>query len=222
MPLSRRTALLALALTLATTLDNASCAHAHSFLGDWIRRVHAIASAVVDSRSSATDGGWFWGWGWGIDSTVSVVDRSPPVNFASRPASFGPLMDEPLLGYAIPMASFTVPCKSDKRKKRSGGHDNDSGDDDDRGWGSTKSVDSHYSGDDPDIVENLGCPKLCLAGKNKPTDSWIAFVQRGECQFVDKVREAQRFGARGVVVGGDDPDLSGNPDTLVNMYSQGK
>lgn len=36
-----------------------------------------------------------------------------------------------------------------------------------------------------------------------------------------KVREAQRLGAKAVVVGGEDPDISGFPDTLVNMYSPG-
>lgn len=36
-----------------------------------------------------------------------------------------------------------------------------------------------------------------------------------------KVREAQRLGARAVVVGGENPDVSGYPDTLVNMYSPG-
>ena len=44
-------------------------------------------------------------------------------------------------------------------------------------------------------------------------------VQRGQCQFVDK---AQRLGANAVVVGGDNPETSGNPDTLVNMYSPGE
>ncbi|KAG5722318.1 hypothetical protein E4T56_gene9365, partial [Termitomyces sp. T112] len=34
-----------------------------------------------------------------------------------------------------------------------------------------------------------------------------------------KVREAQRLGAKAVVVGGDDPAISGFPDALVNMYS---
>jgi len=44
-------------------------------------------------------------------------------------------------------------------------------------------------------------------------------VQRGACQFVSKAREAQRLGAKAVVVGGEDPDISGKPDTLVNMFS---
>jgi E3 ubiquitin-protein ligase RNF13/E3 ubiquitin-protein ligase RNF167 len=38
---------------------------------------------------------------------------------------------------------------------------------------------------------------------------------------VKKVREAQGFGAKAVVVGGEDPEVSGYPDTLVNMYSPG-
>lgn len=46
-------------------------------------------------------------------------------------------------------------------------------------------------------------------------------MQRGKCEFVNKVREAQRFGARAVVVGGEDPEVTGMPDMLVNMYSPG-
>src|SRR5437879_2601161 len=36
-----------------------------------------------------------------------------------------------------------------------------------------------------------------------------------------QVREAQRLGARAVVIGGEDPEISGLPDTLINMYSKG-
>jgi hypothetical protein len=62
-----------------------------------------------------------------------------------------------------------------------------------------------------------------VRGRNEPekAETWIALVQRGSCQFVDKVRESQRLGAKAVVVGGDDPEVSGNPDALVNMYSPG-
>ncbi|KAF8195462.1 hypothetical protein BJ912DRAFT_957046 [Pholiota molesta] len=67
--------------------------------------------------------------------------------------------------------------------------------------------------------ENSGCPDLCLSGDHQPTETWIALVQRGRCEFVKKVREAQRLGAKAVVVGGEDPEVSGFPDTLVNMYS---
>lgn len=70
-------------------------------------------------------------------------------------------------------------------------------------------------------MDNSGCPNLCLSGPNEPTEAWIALVQRGTCEFVKKVREAQRLGAKAVVVGGEDPEISGFPDTLVNMYSPG-
>lgn len=70
-------------------------------------------------------------------------------------------------------------------------------------------------------TDNSGCPSLCLSGPHQPTEAWIALVQRGKCEFVRKVREAQRLGARAVVVGGEDPEVTGNPDTLVNMYSPG-
>ncbi|KAF8158197.1 hypothetical protein B0H34DRAFT_707817 [Crassisporium funariophilum] len=130
---------------------------------------------------------WLWGWAWGTESTVSVVDRDPAVTFPSRPAAFGAEISDPLLGYVIPLSSFTTPCaRNDTRYTR---------------------------------LDNSGCPVLCLAGDHKPTETWIALVQRGKCEFVKKVREAQRLGAKAVVVGGEDPDISGFPDTLVNMYS---
>lgn len=71
------------------------------------------------------------------------------------------------------------------------------------------------------LPDNSACPTLCLKGENRPGDTWVALVQRGKCEFVKKVREAQRFGARAVVVGGEDPEKTGYPDTLVNMYSPG-
>lgn len=78
--------------------------------------------------------------------------------------------------------------------------------------------------DSDSLPPNLGCPDLCLSGdiQPDPAETWIALVQRGDCPFVQKVREAQRFGANAVVVGGDDPKVSGNPDTLVGMFNPGR
>jgi len=128
-----------------------------------------------------------WGWAWGAESTVSVVDHEPIVSFPSRPAAFGAEIHDPILGYVIPLSSFTSPCPSNSSLLF------------------------------PE--NNSGCPPLCINGPNQPTESWIALVQRGKCEFVKKVREAQRLGARAVVVGGENPDESGYPDMLVNMYS---
>ena len=138
------------------------------------------------------DQSWLWGWAWGPDSTVSIVDRSPPVTFPSRPAGFGAELSDPLLGYVIPLNSFTVPCSNDT---------------------ATSLIDS----------PNLGCPSMCSIDPDIPErlEPWIALVQRGACQFVSKAREAQRLGAKAVVVGGEDPNISGKPDTLVNMFSPG-
>jgi E3 ubiquitin-protein ligase RNF13 len=71
---------------------------------------------------------------------------------------------------------------------------------------------------------NWGCGPLCPSGRHSPSPSepWIALVQRGQCSFADKAREAQRLGAKAVVVGGDDPATSGHPDTLVTMYDPGE
>ncbi|KAI0270012.1 hypothetical protein BC834DRAFT_819798 [Gloeopeniophorella convolvens] len=149
----------------------------------WFRKVSTAVHNIQDQS-------WFLGWAWGPDSTVSVVDRSPPVTFFSRPAGFGGDLSDPLLGYVIPLNSFTTPCPN---------------------VSSTSHLDS----------PNLGCPTLCSVDPDIPQrlEPWIALVQRGACQFVDKAREAQRLGAKAVVVGGEDPAISGKPDTLVNMFS---
>ena len=88
----------------------------------------ALCSLVLESRSHPVDwlrkysasGGreessWLWGWAWAADGTVSVVDRSPPVTFPARPASFGAELSDPLLGYVIPLTAFTVPCDDLRR-----------------------------------------------------------------------------------------------------------
>lgn len=155
-----------------------------------VLQVHS--SLVSKFSATSAEGSWLWGWVWGAESTVSVVDRSPPLTFHSRPATFGPPLEDPLLGYVIPLSSFTTRCPKN---------------------------DTSANTEHP----NSGCPVLCPSGDHHPdpTESWIALVQRGQCPFVDKIREAQRLGAKAVVVGGEDPDISGLPDTLINMYSKG-
>ncbi len=169
----------------------------HLFILAFALQTHANPLAFLWSHKAAAvrsfqDQSWLWGWAWGPDSTVSIVDRSPPVTFPSRPAGFGAELSNPLLGYVIPLNSFTVPC-------------------------SNEATTSHNDS------LNLGCPSLCVIDPSIPErlEPWIALVQRGACQFVSKAREAQRLGAKAVVVGGEDPDISGKPDTLVNMFSPG-
>jgi hypothetical protein len=71
-----------------------------------------VAQAVSLYKFSPTspEGTWLWGWVWGAECSVSVVDRSPPLSFRSRPAVFGPELDAALLGYVLPLSSFTAPC----------------------------------------------------------------------------------------------------------------
>ncbi|KAI0039389.1 hypothetical protein FA95DRAFT_1504251 [Auriscalpium vulgare] len=157
--------------------------HASPF--SWLRQV---------STTSFQDQSWLWGWAWGGDNSVTIVDRSPPLAFLSRPAGFGAELNDPLLGYVIPLNAFTAPCPDNS---------------------------SYISTTDWIVEPNVGCPSLCPVGGNVPdsAEPWIALVQRGDCQFVDKAREAQRLGAKALVVGGDDPQLSGNADVLVGMFS---
>ena len=150
----------------------------------------------LSSYASPSTGGWLWGWPWSTDGEVTIVERTPSISFEAKPASFGPFLEDTILGYVIPMSAFTTQCPN-----------------------------SREQGDILTLMEeNLGCPELCISGPHVPekSESWIALVQRGQCQFIHKVREAQKFGAKAVIVGGDDPALSGNADALVNMYSPGK
>ncbi|CDO77147.1 hypothetical protein BN946_scf184657.g22 [Trametes cinnabarina] len=158
--------------------------HAHSFHSDWLHRY---------TPGSRDDSSWLWSWAWASDGTVSVVDRSPPITFPARPASFGAELNDPLLGYVIPLSAFTAPCSPDAHNSTSRPH--------------------RFK---PDPV--FGCPELCVSGSNEPepTDTWIALVQRGGCPFVEKARQAQKLGAKAVVVGGD----RDNPDALLNMFSE--
>ncbi|KAI0755067.1 hypothetical protein C8Q80DRAFT_1142715 [Daedaleopsis nitida] len=151
---------------------------------DWLRKF---------SPNSRDDGSWFWGWAWASDGSVSIVDRTPPVTFPARPASFGAELSDPLLGYVIPLSSFTAPCPLD----------------------SGNSTERKYPFEADPVY---GCPDLCVSGPNEPesTDTWIALVQRGGCPFIEKARQAQRLGAKAVVVGGD----RDNPDALLNMFSE--
>ena len=119
-----------------------------------------------------------------LTSTISCSPLTP------IKAAFGAEFNEPILGYVIPVSSFTAPCSTNSSNPSS-------------------------------LVQNTGCPPLCLTAPSYPTETWIALVQRGQCEFVKKVREVQRMGAKAVVVGGEDPAISGYPDTLVNMFSPG-
>ncbi|KAG6860217.1 hypothetical protein C0995_014027 [Termitomyces sp. Mi166 len=166
--------------------------------------VEFISSTDISFRTKS-ERSWLWGWAWGAESTVSVVDHDPVVSFPSRPGSvpylkaFGlPVIvnSQAAFGAEIHDAilGYVIPESS---------------------FTTQCAPTDNFMFPQP----NTGCPNLCLSGPNQPTEPWIALVQRGDCEFVKKVREAQRLGAKAVVVGGDDPAVSGNADALVNMYS---
>lgn len=150
---------------------------------------------------------------------VAVVDRTPALTFNARPAAFGPSKD--VLGYMIRVEDFSVPC--DDEEGTEGGEKTHEpwwpGGGNESGWERLRLQKASKNSD-----VRHGCPKLCLKDKNKPevTETWIALIMRGECTFVDKVREAQRFGAKGVVVGGENAEQDSHGDGLVQMYSMGE
>lgn len=158
---------------------------------------------------------WLWGLVWGDESTVSVVDRSPVLSFVGRPAAFGPQKD--VLGYMIRVEDFSVPCDDND------GEDGGGGTDEPPWWPGGGAEEGWSRLDDNTQDAKFGCPKLCVGGEHKPevSETWIALIMRGGCSFVDKVREAQKFGAKGVVVGGENAEQDAHGDGLVQMYSLG-
>ena len=185
--------MLHLALFLALS-SSSLIAPARSSPVDWLRKLGGPAGP----GGARDDSSWLWGWAWASDGSVTVFDRTPPVTFPARPASFGAELADPLLGYVIPLSSFTDPCPREPA--------NDS---------ETTAVLNDYPFDADPV---LGCPDLCISGIHQPEngDTWIALVQRGGCPFVEKARQAQKLGAKAVVVGGD----RDNPDALLNMFSE--
>jgi PA domain len=188
--------------------------------------------ATQDAHGAGLMVSWLWGLVWGDDSTVSVVDRTPVLNFNARPAAFGPASD--VLGYLIRVEDFSVPCDEDEDGVEHHGHG--------PWWpggGSEWETESSVAPDgaaerrreeaekraehDWKLEARYGCPRLCVRGKDKPqsSETWMALVMRGGCTFVEKVREAQRFGAKGVVVGGETKAQDQHGDGLVQMFSLG-
>jgi len=138
---------------------NMACTLFVLLLGILVFQVQAHPLSFLHKFSATSqEGGWLWGWVWGAESFVSVPDRSPPLTFHSRPADFGLELQESLLGYVIPMSSFTTPCATNNTTPE--GHHSNSG--------------------CPKLCING--PRRPDLG-----ESWIALVQRGHCSFVDKV-----------------------------------
>lgn len=166
---------------------------------------------------------------WGDDSTVSVVDHTPVLGFRARPAAFGPASD--VLGYMIKVEDFSAPCGGTDNSTQISTDGNDSHDDTNSGTG-------HHDKDydyDRELALNSteavawntelrqGCAPICFEDNKRPefSERWIALVMRGGCTFVEKIREAQRLGAKGVVVGGENAVQDTQGDGLVQMYSLG-
>lgn len=170
----------------------------HGYISSPIVDDHIADSSSPESEVSRLLG---WSLSWTGESTISIVDRIPPVSYDARPALFGPRMEEPIVGYVIPLSSFTRPCPRMASETPQQVEDQQ----------------DPWRGIFVSTEPNLGCPKLCPDGSHYPADSeiWFALVRRGSCSFVEKIREAQRLGANGVVVGGHDEDMIG-------MYSAGR
>lgn len=77
-------------------------------------QTNAAPLSIFRRLHGTGDGLWPWN-GWlalGTDTLVSIVDRSPALTFNSRAAAFGSEISDPLLGYVIPLSSFTTKCEN--------------------------------------------------------------------------------------------------------------
>lgn len=167
-----------------------------------MRGIKHGGSYAIDLGMPQTGDGWFWNLnGWTLaESELSVVDQEPIQTFTTRPALFGThIVTSPgLLGHLLPLNSFTVHTNETHKFDAAN-----------RGGGFRRPLNR----------DNTGCPPLHVPeGHPQPSmnESWIALVIRGECGFDEKVRQAQRLGARAAVVGALPPGPSGI-DELISM-----
>ncbi|CAE6517619.1 unnamed protein product [Rhizoctonia solani] len=157
---------------------------------------------AVDLGIPQTGDSWLWNLnGWSIaESELSVVDQEPIRTFTTRPALFGThIVTSPgLLGHLLPLNSFTVHINTTHDYIQT----------------TTAGIVPYPISDD-----NTGCPPLQIPDQHpRPSmnESWIALVMRGGCGFDEKVRQAQRLGARAAIVGGKPPSSPGTDD-LISM-----
>ena len=108
------------------------------------------------------------------------------------------------MGYVIPLNAFAAPCEEDDNDPES---DLDAAEGvskvfEDSGGDETLTDEGLVNNRPTDMPDYLGCPKVCVAGPYKPDSNnpWIVLVQQGGCQFVEKAREAQRLGAKAIVI----------------------
>ncbi|KAF8682467.1 PA domain [Rhizoctonia solani] len=165
-----------------------------------MRRYRQGTNLSVDLGIPQTGDSWLWNLnGWSMaESELSLVDQEPIQTFTTRPAIFGThIVTSPgLLGHLLPLSSFTV-------------HTNKSHDQ----FQTTTRGTIPY----PIARDNTGCPPLQIPDHHpRPSvnESWIALIMRGGCSFDDKVRQAQKLGARAAIVGGKPQDP---PEELVSM-----
>ncbi|CAE6414621.1 unnamed protein product [Rhizoctonia solani] len=156
-----------------------------------MRRYKQGTNLSVDLGIPQTSDSWLWSLsGWSMaESRLSLVDHDPIQTFTTRPAIFGThIVTSPgLLGHLLPLNSFTV-------------HTNESHDQ----FRTTPGIVPY-----PITQDNTGCPPLQIPDQHpRPSmnESWIALVMRGGCSFDDKVRQAQKLGARAAIVGGKPQD----------------
>ncbi|KAH7340894.1 hypothetical protein B0J17DRAFT_653204 [Rhizoctonia solani] len=159
---------------------------------------------AVDLGLPQTGDSWLWnlnGWSWSMaESELSVVDQEPIQTFTTRPALFGThIVTSPgLLGHLLPLNSFTTHVNTTHDIVR---------------------VAAPGTVPYPITQDNTGCPPLQIPDQHpRPSmnESWIALVMRGGCGFDEKVRQAQKLGARAAIVGGKHP-ISTGTDDLISM-----
>ena len=114
-----------------------------------------------------------------------------------------------IVGYIIPLSSFTVPCVDMEDRLT---HTPPPP--------TLPSSSSTYPQIDPkrNATDNTGCPMLCPsppARHPEQNETWFALVRRGECDFITKAREVQRLGAKALIVGSLD-------ESLLSMSSRGR
>ena len=116
-----------------------------------------------------------------------IVVPSVPEAYQAQPAAFGPSIEDPngMWGHLVPISEFL----------REGSGSENSGCIQEPHDAAAKSGESTAT-----LRHHINRTLRDVTSKTPPRD-WVALVERGFCTFTDKVRTAQKLGAKAVIVG---------------------
>lgn len=125
-----------------------------------------------------------------------VLVRSTNETYEDRIAAFGPRLTHPVTGILLSVEDLTVATSMRPHVESLDEASSEAM----AGEGENNNKQQPQS-DSSAVLKRRGCLQYETTSFLPLNMSWIALVERGSCAFVDKVRNLQKAGAVGVIVG---------------------